>query len=53
MLRVAYSLGFWVFMLVSSIALFPLAVLIWLLTYLVDRRLRALHLFTCFWASLL
>lgn len=52
MLRAAYSLGFWAFMAVSSIALFPFALLIWLLTYFVDPRLRALHLFTCFWASL-
>ena len=52
MLRAAYSLGFWGFLLVSSVALFPVALLIWLLTYLVDPRLRALHLFTCFWGSL-
>jgi 1-acyl-sn-glycerol-3-phosphate acyltransferase len=32
--------------------LFPVAVLIWAVTAPFDRRLRALHAFTCFWASL-
>ena len=49
--RILSSL-FWVFMVVSSIVLFPLAVLIWLTTVLFDRRLIILHRFTCFWASL-
>ena len=52
MIRVAYSLLFWGFMMISSIMAFPLALMIWLLTVPFDRRLRALHLFTCFWASL-
>ena len=39
-------------MLVSSALLFPLAFLIWAVTVLFDRRLVALHRFTCFWASL-
>ncbi|MFP6639538.1 MAG: lysophospholipid acyltransferase family protein [Myxococcota bacterium] len=52
MLRVAYSLMFWVFMLVSSMVLFPLAVVIRLITSAFDPRLRGLHLFTCFWGSL-
>ena len=51
-MRVAYSLLFWGFMVISSLIAFPLALIIWLLTVLVDPRLRALHLFTCFWASL-
>lgn len=46
------SAVFWVFLTLSSIALFPLAVLIWLLTVLFDRRLVVLHRFTCFWGSL-
>jgi 1-acyl-sn-glycerol-3-phosphate acyltransferase len=37
---------------VSSIALFPVAVLIWLPSLVLDPRRRVLHLFTCFWASL-
>ncbi len=43
---------FWAFVVLSSILLFPVAVLIWLVTVLFDRRLVVLHRFTCFWASL-
>ena len=46
------SLSFWTFLVLSSLALFPVAVLIWALTVGFDRRLVALHRFTCFWASL-
>jgi len=46
------SLGFWIFLAVSSLLLFPIAVLVWALTAPFDRRLVALHRFTCFWASL-
>lgn len=42
---------FWLFMTFSSIAIFPIAVLVWLLT-LFDRRRVVLHQFTCFWGSL-
>lgn len=48
----AYSTVFWLFVAVSSILLFPVALLIWLLTAPFDPRKRLLHLFTCFWASL-
>ena len=48
----AGSLLFWGFIVVSSVMLFPLAVLIWLVTRPFDPRTRALHRFTCFWASL-
>jgi 1-acyl-sn-glycerol-3-phosphate acyltransferase len=46
------SLLFWGFVVLSSALLFPIAVVIWALTAPFDRRRRALHLFTCFWASL-
>jgi len=46
------SLGFWTFLVLSSVALFPLAVAIWALTAPFDKRLVLLHRFTCFWASL-
>ncbi len=46
------SILFWTFLLVTSILLFPVAVLIWALTAPFDRRRRLLHRFTCFWASL-
>ncbi len=52
MARRAFSLLFWIFLTLSSIALFPVAVLIWALTAPFDRRRTLLHQFTCFWASL-
>ncbi len=51
-MRQVGSLVFWGFVVVSSALLFPIAVVIWLVTLPFDRRGRALHLFTCFWASL-
>jgi 1-acyl-sn-glycerol-3-phosphate acyltransferase len=47
-----YSTVFWLFIIFSSILLFPIALLIWAGTVLFDRRLVILHRFTCFWASL-
>jgi 1-acyl-sn-glycerol-3-phosphate acyltransferase len=52
MLRRLLSLLFWVFLVLSSIVLFPIALVIWAVTAPFDRRLRLLHRFTCFWASL-
>src|SRR5947209_18491593 len=52
MVRRALSLVFWIFLVVSSIVLFPVALLIWALTAPFDRRRTLLHRFTCFWASL-
>ncbi len=46
------SLLFWVFLTVSSLVLFPVALLLWAVTVAFDRRLVVLHRFTCFWASL-
>lgn len=43
---------FWAFLTLSSIALFPVAVVIWAVTLPFDRRLVVLHQFTCFWGSL-
>jgi 1-acyl-sn-glycerol-3-phosphate acyltransferase len=47
-----FSSLFWLFMVVSSLLLFPVALAIWLVTVLFDKRLVLLHRFTCFWASL-
>ena len=47
-----FSIAFWGFIALSSIVLFPVAVLVWAFTAPFDRRLRILHLFTCWWASL-
>ena len=52
MLRPILSLGFWIFLVASSLVLFPVALLIWAATAAFDRRLVVLHRFTCFWASL-
>ncbi len=51
-LAAAGSLLFWGFIVVSSLLLFPPALLIWAVTRPFDPRTRALHQFTCFWASL-
>ena len=52
MLRVVFSVVFWLFVGASSLLLFPLAVVIWALTAPFDRRRALLHRFTCFWGSL-
>ncbi len=52
MLRMVQSLLFWGFLLASSILLFPVALVIFLVTLPFDRRRVLLHAFTCFWASL-
>jgi 1-acyl-sn-glycerol-3-phosphate acyltransferase len=46
------STVFWAFVVLTSVVLFPVAVLVWALSAPFDRQRRALHLFTCFWASL-
>ena len=46
------SFLFWAFLVTSSLALFPVALLIWALATPFDRQKRLLHQFTCFWASL-
>jgi 1-acyl-sn-glycerol-3-phosphate acyltransferase len=46
------SLVFWAFLTLSSILLFPVAVLVWAVTLPFDRRKVVQHQFTCFWASL-
>ena len=43
---------FWGFMLVTSLVLFPVAVVLRLATAPFDRRLTTLHRFTSFWGSL-
>ena len=52
MLRRLSSLLFWAFLVVSSALLFPVALVLWAVTRPFDHRTRALHLFTCWWASL-
>ena len=52
MIRGLLSAVFWAFLTLSSVTLFPVAVLVWLVSLPFDRRLVALHQFTCFWGSL-
>ena len=52
MLQRVLSLVFWVFLTVTSVLLYPVALLIWAVTLPFDRRKWLLHKFTCFWASL-
>ncbi|MDM8516257.1 lysophospholipid acyltransferase family protein [Desulfobacterales bacterium HSG16] len=46
------SISYLAFMGISSVVLFVIAVAIWLLTVLFDKRLYILHFFTSAWASL-
>lgn len=46
------AVAWFIFVIVTSAMVFPMAVLTWVSTVLFDRRLKALHLLTCFWASL-
>jgi 1-acyl-sn-glycerol-3-phosphate acyltransferase len=50
--RRGLSLLFWSFIVVSSIVLFPIALLIWAISAPFDARRVWLHRFTCFWAAL-
>jgi 1-acyl-sn-glycerol-3-phosphate acyltransferase len=52
MIRLAASLLFWSFLAVSSLVLFPIAVVLWLVSFPFDPRRAVLHRFTSFWASL-
>lgn len=46
------SSAFLTFVALTSVPFYLIAALIRLVTYPLDRRLRFLHLYTCFWASL-
>ncbi len=51
-MAIAGSLLFWAFMLVTSVLFYPAALLIRIATAPFDGRLKLLHRFSCFWASL-
>ncbi len=52
MIRFAGSLLFWGFVAVSSLVLFPIGLLLWLVSLPFDPRRALMHRFTSFWASL-
>lgn len=47
-----FSVLLWIFFFLSCIVMFALAFILWIVTVGMDRRLRALHLFSSFWGSL-
>jgi 1-acyl-sn-glycerol-3-phosphate acyltransferase len=51
-MRMVFSLAFWGFVVLSSMILFPIAVLLFCVTFVFDRRRWAMHKFTSWWASL-
>lgn len=51
-MRRLYSTLFWLFVCASSIVLYPLAAVLCAATAPFDPRRRAVHQFSCFWASL-
>lgn len=51
-LLIIFSVLLWTFFVFSSIILFTVACLIWVLTIIPDRRLYLLHQFSSFWGSL-
>ena len=52
MLSLLVTVYFWGFMLLTSLVLFPVAVVLRVATAGFDRRLALLHRFTSFWGSL-
>jgi 1-acyl-sn-glycerol-3-phosphate acyltransferase len=48
---IIYSVLLWTFFLVTSVVMFSVAFLVWLLTRWFDRRLVLLHLVSAFWGS--
>jgi len=52
MARRFYSALFWAFIVFISLVIFPIVLVVWAVTLPFDRRKRALHQVTCFWASL-
>ncbi len=51
-MKLLASLGLWLVIVLTCPLLFVGALVLWAVTLPFDRRLRALHLYTCAWASL-
>lgn len=51
-MRAVFSALFWAYLALACVPLFLGAVVVWLVTLLVDRNGRLLHLYSCFWAQL-
>jgi 1-acyl-sn-glycerol-3-phosphate acyltransferase len=50
--RVAYSIAFWLFMAVTCVVMFAIGLVVFLVTLPFDPNGRVQHLFSCFWAQL-
>jgi 1-acyl-sn-glycerol-3-phosphate acyltransferase len=50
-MKLIASLGLWLVILVTCPVFFVGALVLWAVTALFDRRLRALHVYTCAWAA--
>lgn len=48
---IVISLFLWAYFILSSILLTPIGLIIYLFSLLFDRKLRFLHLFSCFWGA--
>jgi len=48
---ITVSIIVWTYFLISSIILTPIGIVLWLLTVPMDKNLRIIHLFSCFWGA--
>jgi 1-acyl-sn-glycerol-3-phosphate acyltransferase len=47
----AFSMAYWVFIILSCIPFFAIALVLFVVTFPFDRRRVVLHLFSCFWGA--
>jgi 1-acyl-sn-glycerol-3-phosphate acyltransferase len=47
----AFSMAYWMFIILSCIPFFAIALVLFVVTYPFDRRRVVLHLFSCFWGA--
>lgn len=51
-MKIIFSVCYWLFVVITCLIMFIPALMIWLATVLIDKRLRLLHLYSCLWASM-
>lgn len=52
MYLIIISLLVWIFVFIIGALMFPIAMIIWVITFPFDKRLKLLHLFSSFWGSI-
>lgn len=52
MYLIIVSLLVWIFVIIIGAFMFPIAMIIWAVTFPFDKRLKLLHLFSSFWGSI-